>query len=229
MMRSAYRVFSYFGLMSVMAAFLYGFRYDPNASWGGYFFNVVLYGAWAAVHLLMTRPWFKQALYGSPAGTPMERRVFISASVITWLVVLWYHRPLPGGSIPVAGPIRFAAMVGFLWSVFAFYEGVSFAAIDGLLGAPGAAMSHSHGAETPLLTEGRYASIRHPQYQAVILVGLCSLLIHANVAQLLWCLMIGGTFILFIPIEEAQLMAARGDAYTAYIRKTQWRLVPGVW
>ena len=90
-------------------------------------------------------------------------------------------------------------------------------------------MSHSHGAETPLLTEGRYASIRHPQYQAVMLAGLCSLLIHANVAQVLWCLMIGGTFILFIPIEEAQLMAARCDTYAADIQRTQWRLVRGVW
>jgi protein-S-isoprenylcysteine O-methyltransferase Ste14 len=41
--------------------------------------------------------------------------------------------------------------------------------------------------------------------------------------------MIGGTFILFIPIEEAQLMAARGDTYAAYIQKTQWRLVRGIW
>ena len=229
MMRSVYRVFSYFGLMSIMAAFLYGFRYDSNAAWSGYLFDIVLYGVWAAVHLVMTRSWFKQAAYGSQAGAPIERQVFIGVTVITWLMVLWYHRPLPGGSIAVSGPVRFAAMVGFLWAVFAFFEGVSFGAIDGLLGVPGTAMSHSHGAETPLLTEGRYASIRHPQYQAVILAGLCSLLIHANVAQVLWCLMIGGTFILFIPIEEAQLSAARGDAYAAYMQKTPWRLVRGIW
>jgi protein-S-isoprenylcysteine O-methyltransferase Ste14 len=229
MMQSAYRVSSYFGLMSIMAALLYGFRYDSNAGWSGYLFDLALYGAWAAVHLVMTRPWFKQAAYGSQAGSLIERQVFISVTVITWLMVLWCHRPLPGGSIAVSGPVRFAAMVGFLWSVFAFFEGVSFGTIDGLLGVPGTAMSHSHGAETPLLTEGRYASVRHPQYQAVILMGLCSLLIHANVAQVLWCVMIGSTFILFIPIEEAQLSAARGDAYAAYMQKTPWRLVRGIW
>ena len=229
MMQSAYRAFSYFGLMSIMAALLWGFRYDSRAAWSGYLFDIAIYGAWATVHLVMTRPWFKHAAYGARAGAPIERQVFIGVTVTTWLLVLWYHRPLPGGAIAVAEPVRFAAMVGFLWSVFAFFEGVPFGAIDGLLGVPGAAMSHSHGTETPLLTEGRYAAIRHPQYQAVMLAGLCSLLIHFNVAQALWCLMIGGTFILFIPIEEAQLSAARGDAYRAYMQKTPWRLVPGLW
>ena len=41
--------------------------------------------------------------------------------------------------------------------------------------------------------------------------------------------MISATFVLFIPVEEAQLIAARGDAYRAYMQKTQWRLVPGIW
>ncbi len=229
MVRSVYRVFSYFGLMTIMAALLYGFRYDPNALWRNYLLNIFLYGVWASVHLVMTRPWFKQAIYGARAGAPIERQVYIATTVVTWLAVLAYHRPVPGGSVVVSEPIRFAATVGLLWSMFAFFEGVTFNAIDGLLGVPGAAMSHSHGGETPLLTTGRYAAVRHPQYQAVILMGLCSLLVHANAAQLLWCLMIGATFVLFIPIEEAQLLAARGEGYTAYTQQTPWRLVPGVW
>jgi protein-S-isoprenylcysteine O-methyltransferase Ste14 len=228
-MRSAYRVFSYFGLMSIMATLLYGFRYDATASWRNYLFDILLYGAWAAVHLVTTRPWFKQAVYGQRAGSLFERQVFISVSVVTWLLVLWVHRPIPGPTIAVAGPIRFAGTVGALWAILAFFEGVTFSAIDGLLGVPGSAMSHSHGGETPLLTQGRYAVVRHPQYQAVVLAGLCSLLIHPNIAQLLWCLMIGTTFVLFIPIEEAQLVAVRGDAYQVYMQQTPWRLVPGVW
>jgi protein-S-isoprenylcysteine O-methyltransferase Ste14 len=224
-----YRVFSYFGLMSIFAALLYGFRYDANAPWRNYVFDVLLYGTWAAVHLAMTRSWFKRTVYGARAGSPIERQVYIVVTVITWLAVLWYHRPTPGASIAIAGPVRFAANVGFLWCVFAFFEGATFDALAGLVGVPGAAMSHSHGAETPLLTEGRYATVRHPQYQAAILAGLCSLVIHPNLAQLLWCLMIGATFVGFIPVEEAQLIAARGDAYAAYAQRTPWRLLPGVW
>jgi protein-S-isoprenylcysteine O-methyltransferase Ste14 len=224
-----YRVFSYFGLISIFGALLYGFRYDAHAPWRNYLFDIALFGAWAGVHLVMTRSWFKQRLYGARVGSPIERQVFIVVTVITWLAVLWYQRPVPGGSLAFAGPIRFAAHVGFLCSVFAFFEGATFGALDGLLGVPAAVMSHSHGAETPLLTEGRYAQVRHPQYQAAILAGLCSLAIHPNAAQLLWSLMIGGTFVAFIPVEEAQLTAARGDAYIAYMQKTPWRLVPGVW
>jgi protein-S-isoprenylcysteine O-methyltransferase Ste14 len=224
-----YRVLGYFGLISIFGALLYGFRYDTHAPWRNYVFDVGLYGAWAAVHLVMTRPWFKSRAYGNRAGSPFERQVFIVVTVITWLAVLWYHRPVPGSFVLPAGPIRFAAHVGFLMCVFAFFEGATFGALDGLLGVPGAVMSHSHGTETPLLTEGRYAQVRHPQYQAAILAGLFSLLIHANAAQLLWCLLIGGTFVAFIPVEEGQLIAARGEDYTAYMQKTPWRLVPGLW
>jgi protein-S-isoprenylcysteine O-methyltransferase Ste14 len=229
MIRFLYRVFAYFGLMSIFGALFYGFRYDSHAPWGNYLFDVMLYGAWAAVHLVMTRPWFKRAAYGARAGSPIERQVFIGTTVITWLSVLWFHRPLPGWSVAVAAPVAFAASVGFLGCVFAFFEGATFAAVDGLLGVPGAAMSHSHGMETPLLTEGRYSSVRHPQYQAAMLAGVCSLFIHPNMAQLLWVLMIASTFVAFIPTEEAQLLAARGDAYSAYMQKTPWRLVPGFW
>lgn len=229
MARHVYRGFAYFGLMSIMAALLYGFRYDANAPWRNYVFNFFFYGVWAGVHLVMTRPWFKESVYGEQAGSEIERQVFITVTVVTWLALLYYHRPMPGAAATVSAPVRFAAVVGFLWSMFAFFEGVTFGAIDGLLGVPGAAMSHSHGGETPLLVEGRYATVRHPQYQAVILAGICSLFIHPNVAQFVWCLLIGGTFVLFIPVEEAQLRTARGDAYRAYMQTTPWRLWPGVW
>jgi protein-S-isoprenylcysteine O-methyltransferase Ste14 len=66
-------------------------------------------------------------------------------------------------------------------------------------------------------------------YRAAILAGLCSIVIHFNAAQILWCLMIVGTFVGFIPIEEAQLRAARGEAYRAYMQRTPWRLMPGIW
>lgn len=225
----AYRVFSYFGLISIFGALLYGFRYNPHAPWRNYLFDVAVYAAWAAVHLAMTRQWFKLRVYGERAGSLIERQVFIAVTVVTWLAVLWYHRAAPGGAIVLGAPMRFAGHVGFLFCVFAFFEGATFGALDGLLGVPGSAMSHSHGGETPLLTEGRYAQVRHPQYQAALLAGICSLIIHPNTAQLLWCLMIGGTFVAFIPVEEGQLIAARGDAYAAYRQRTPWRLFPGVW
>jgi protein-S-isoprenylcysteine O-methyltransferase Ste14 len=228
-MRTAYRLFAFFGLGSVLGSLLWGFRYDAAAPWGNHVFNIALYGTFAVVHLVMTRGWFKQAVYGSAAGSPIERQIYITVSVITWLAVLWMHRPAPGGSIVLPEVIRFAGHVGFVLSIVAFFEGATFAMLDGLLGVPGGRMTHSHGEETPLLTEGAYASVRHPMYRAALCAGLCSILIHANGAQVLWCVMIGATFVGFIPVEERQLLEARGDAYRAYMHQTQWRVFRGIW
>jgi protein-S-isoprenylcysteine O-methyltransferase Ste14 len=228
-MTMVYRVFAYFGLFSIFGILLYGFRHDHAAPWGGYAFNVLLYAAWVVPHLVMTRDWFKRIVYGSRAGQPIERQVYIVLTVVTWLAVLWLHRPMPGLALELPEALRFAATVGLLVALMSFFEGVTFPMIDGLLGVPGAAMSHSHGAETPLLTEGQYAQVRHPAYRAAILGGLCSLILHPNLAQVLWVLMIGATFVAFIPIEEAQLVAARGDTYRAYMQQTPWRLFRGVW
>jgi protein-S-isoprenylcysteine O-methyltransferase Ste14 len=60
-------------------------------------------------------------------------------------------------------------------------------------------------------------------------MGLASLLVHPNAAQLVWTIAIGLTFIAFIPIEERQLLRARGDEYRAYMRVTRYRVFRGVW
>ncbi len=229
MSRSVYRIFGYFGLASIFGSMLYGFRYDPFAPASNYLWNAAMYLAWAAVHLGMTRTGFKHAVYGSRAGSPLERRVYIAVGVGTWLAVLAFHLPVPGTEIALPDWVRFAADVGFILSVLAFFEGATFAMLDGLLAVPGAAMTHSHGQETPLLTQGQYGRVRHPMYRAALLVAFCSLLIHPNAAQAFWCVMIGATFVGFIPIEERQLLAARGDDYQLYMQSTPWRLVPRLW
>ena len=228
-MAAAYRLFGYFGLFSIFAAVLFGFRYDPLAPWGNYAVDLLLYVAWAGVHLLMTTAGFKQRVYGADVTSGTQRRVFVTVSVVTWLALLVWQRPLPGPSVHLPEWLQFGAMVGFLVTVMAFFEGVSFAAIDGMLGVPASEVAYSHCGETPLFTEGRYAAVRHPQYQAVILAGLCGLLIHPNAAQVLWTMLIGATFVVFIPVEEGRLVGARGEAYRAYMEQTPWRLFRGLW
>ena len=73
MFKRAYWLFAYLGMMVVAASFLMGFRYSPDAPASNYVFNIVLYGVWVAVHIVMTMPGFKRAVYGSPGGTPLER------------------------------------------------------------------------------------------------------------------------------------------------------------
>jgi protein-S-isoprenylcysteine O-methyltransferase Ste14 len=224
-----YRVFAYFTLASIFGVFLHGFRYDPAAPASNYLFNIAMYGLWAGVHLVMTRAWFKQAVYGSPLSSGGERRIFIGTTIVTWLALLWFHLPVPGFSLQLPGWVGFGGIVGVVFAIICFYEGVTFAALDGLLGMPGSDMTHSHGAETPLLTDGQYARVRHPMYRAALLGGVFSLLVHPHAGQLLWALMIGGTFVAFVPIEEGQLIEARGEAYRAYMEATPWRVFRGVW
>jgi protein-S-isoprenylcysteine O-methyltransferase Ste14 len=228
-MTQIYRVFAYFGLASVFGALLYGFRFEPGAPRFNVLFNFGLYLAFAVPHLIMTRSWFKNAVWGHPSGSPTERRVFITVGIALWLTVLVLHQPMPGPSLVVPEWLRFIGVLGFILSVVAFFEGSTFAALDGLLGVPGGRMSHSHGTETPLLTEGAYGRVRHPMYRAALFAGLCSVLIHGNVAALFWAVLVGATFVLFIPIEEQQLMAARGTAYLEYRERTPYRLLRGIW
>lgn len=229
MPRSLYRTFSYFGLGSLSGALIFGFRHCEAGGAESWLFNIVLYAAWAAVHLVMTRGWFKQMVYGSAEGSLFERQVYIAVTTVTWLAVLWLHRPVAGFALELPETVRFAGCVGFVLGVFAFFEGTTFAAIDSLLGVPGSTITHSHGSETPLMCEGQYASVRHPMYRAALFMGLSAFWVHPNAGQLLWSVMIGGTFIAFIPVEERQLIAARGDEYRAYMKKTPWRILRGVW
>jgi protein-S-isoprenylcysteine O-methyltransferase Ste14 len=227
--RLLYKTFAYFGLFSIFGSLLYGFRFSPDASASGYWFNIGLYVAFIAPHLIMTRSWFKRAVWGSSYSTPHERRFYIAVTVVTWLAVYWLHQPVPGPVLVLPGAVRFAGMVGFIICVLMFFQGISFDAIDGMLGVPGSVSAYSHGAETPLFTEGPYAGVRHPMYRAAILAGVCGLFLHPHVGQLFWTLLIGATFVAFIPVEEAQMIAARGDDYRRYKKATPYRLLRGVW
>ena len=114
-------------------------------------------------------------------------------------------------------------------SVLLFFQGTTFETIDGLLGVAGSQGGYSHGAETPLFTSGAYAGVRHPMYRASLLASLSCVVVHPNAAQLFWAILLPATFVAYIPIEEAQLLAARGNEYREYQQRTPYRLFRGIW
>lgn len=224
-----YRAFAYFGMLSVTSSLLFGFRYRSDAAWGNVLVNLLFYGLYMVPHLVMTRSWYKLRFWGREEGGPSERRAYITVAILGWLLLLIVHRPLPGWYLQLPSWLQFMATVGFLFFFLRAFEGVDFSKMDGMLGVPGSSGMFSHGPETPLFTEGSYAQVRHPMYQAMLGAGFCALLLHPSIAQLFWTLLIGGTFVAFIPVEEAQLRAARREEYEEYVERTPWRLVPGVW
>jgi len=215
--------------MTLWTAFIMGFRHDPTAPLGNLFFNVVLYAIFIVVHIIMTIPAFKQVVFGSPQGTPPERRIYVIVAVVTWVGVYWLHKPMPGVVFALPEWVHFVGMCLVLLSIVAFYEFATFEAIDSLLGMPGSQLSHSVGSETPLLMEGPYARVRHPMYRAACLLVFSSLLLHPHTGQLLFAAMVSASFLGFVPFEERQLVNARGDEYREYQQKTPYRVFRGIW
>ena len=229
MFKYAYWLFAHLGLMTFTASFIMGFRYAPDAPLANLWWNVALYAAFLAVHIVMTMPAFKQAVFGHPAGTPTERRFYITTSVVTWLLVYWLHWPIGGFGYLSPPWLQYIGLCAVLLAFVGFFEFANFELFASLLGMPGAPLAYSVGAETPLMTTGTYAQVRHPMYRAAFLMAFCSLLIHPNAGQLLFACLISASFLGFIPFEEHQLLKARGDAYRAYIAQTPYRVFPGIW
>ena len=229
MFAKIYMLFALLGLMSVAAAFILGFRFHASAPMGNYLFNVLLYSAFIAVHIAMTTPWFKRLAYGRPEGAPGERRVYITVSVVTWVAVYFLHRPVPGFGFVAPEWLVLLGLCGVLLSVVAFFEFATFDNLAALVAVPGVELSHTAGAETPLLTEGPYAQVRHPMYRAFFYLGASSLLMHPNAGQLLFAIMVLLSFVAFIPFEERQLLKARGEEYARYMQRVPYRILRGVW
>ncbi|MFQ5683718.1 MAG: methyltransferase family protein [Candidatus Binatia bacterium] len=229
MFRNIYWFFSHLGLMTVSASFILGFSYDAQAPMKNISFDILLYAAFIAIHILMTVPAFKRLVFGRPEGAPFERRIYITVSVMTWLTVFYLHRPVPGLGYASPAWLQFLGLCAVLLSFLAFFEFATFEHLSSLLGVPGSDLSHSTGGETPLLTEGPYASVRHPMYRAFFFMALSSLLLHAHAGQLLFAVMVIASFLGFIPFEERQLIKRRGDEYRDYMRRTPYRVFRGIW
>lgn len=229
MFKHLYWLFAYLGVMTLSAAFIMGFRHGADAPLMNLYFNVSLYAGFIAVHIIMTMPAVKKALFGRPEGTPFERRIYVATSVITWVGLYGLHKPVGGFAYTSPPWLQFVGICAVALSVVAFFEFATFESLGGLLGMPGSKLSHSVGTETPLMIEGPYATVRHPMYRAAVSLAMTSLLIHPHAGQLLFAVMVSISFMVFIPLEEHQLVKARGEEYRAYMRRTPYRVFPGVW
>ena len=110
-----------------------------------------------------------------------------------------------------------------------FFEGATFGFLRAFMGTPGTDLSHSADSTTPLMTEGSYASVRHPMYRGAVTYAFASLLIHPHAGQFLFALMFSLSFVLFIPFEEKALVRARGEEYRSYMSVVRYRVFRGVW
>jgi protein-S-isoprenylcysteine O-methyltransferase Ste14 len=229
MFRALYAAFAYVGLFSVPATFILGWRHDPEAPLANLGVNLLLYAVFIGLHILMTTPGFKQRVYGRAEGTHTERQIYIATSIVTWVGLYVLHRPIAGPALESPAWLQFIGLCALLLGVVAFFEFATMEGLGSLLGVPGKPLSHSVGAETPLMTQGPYASVRHPMYRAATLYMLASLLIHPHMGQLFFAVAGAAGFVAFIPFEEQQLLRSRGEEYRRYSDATPYRVFRGLW
>jgi protein-S-isoprenylcysteine O-methyltransferase Ste14 len=83
-------------------------------------------------------------------------------------------------------------------------------------------------ASQPVIDAGPYRLIRHPAYAGTLLALLGFALALGNGIGLLAMLLLAlAAFAYRIAVEEAALLAALGEPYARYRRRT-WRLIPGL-
>lgn len=228
-MARLYSFITFVGLMAVPASFVMGWRYDATAPAMNYLFNVVAFLLFMGVHIIMLLPGFKKLVYGNPQSTSGERRIYVLVSVVTWILLYVVHKPVPGLALPEVAWVQFLGICLFLLGFLMFFEGVTFEFLHAFMGTPGIDLSHSTDTVTPLMTEGSYASVRHPMYRGAMTYTFASLLIHPHAGQLLFVVMVALGFILFIPFEERALIRSRGDEYLSYMKIVRYRVLPGIW
>ena len=107
-----YWFFSYLGAMTFSAAFIAGFRHAPEAPTANIVFNLIAYGIFIGVHIVMTMPAFKRTLFGNPAGTPFDRRIYVTISVMTWVGLYILHKPVGGFAYESPAWLQFVGLFG---------------------------------------------------------------------------------------------------------------------
>lgn len=228
-MAQIYSFIAILGVMAIPASFVMGFRYAEGADAINYLWNLLLFVAFMAVHIVMLLPGFKKAVYGQPRSTPFERRIYVAVSIVTWILLYIYHRPVPGPAFVAPVWLQFVGICGVFTGFLMFFEGATFGFLRAFMGTPGTDLSHSADSTTPLMTEGSYASVRHPMYRGAVTYAFASLLIHPHTGQLLFALMFSLSFVLFIPFEEKALVRARGEEYRSYMSTVRYRVFRGFW
>ena len=134
MFKLLYWGFSYLGIMTLSASFIMGFSHSSKAPTHNILFNILIYLAFIAIHLLMTMPAYKKAVFGRPEGTPFERRIYVTISVATWVTVYWLNKPIGGFAYMPPNWLQFIGICAVLLSVVAFFEFATFDRLGSLLG-----------------------------------------------------------------------------------------------
>lgn len=195
-----------------------------------YFFLVILWGAWCALHSTLISLSVTNALRKQfPDGFRYYRIIYNLIAVITLIPVLQYGFLLRGVSIVTwEGKLRIVQILIGAAGMFFFITGLrrydlfQFLGIRQLNGENTCSVLTD---DCTLDTGGVLSAVRHPWYSAGILIVWARPL---DLSTLLTNLVICGYLVIGAMIEERKLTVQFGDHYKSYQRRVSM-LFPFMW
>ena len=190
--------------------------------WPPFAIDAALFSAFALHHSVFARErvraWVARVL---PPKLERSFYVWVASLMLAAVCALW--QPVAGIAWQIAGPpvwlLRILQVIG-VWLT------LRSAAVIDVLGLAGVRQVDA-AARPEFKTVGPYGWVRHPIYTGWFLVVL------AAPTMTMTRLAFAGISCLYllvaIPFEEGSLRATTGDAYTGYMAKVRWKLVPGVY
>lgn len=173
---------------------------------------------YCAVHSVLAMPAIKKVV----GNQRLYRLVYSLLAVVGLMGILLYQATLPAQKFFEPNDVSQIAglalgLVGIQLIRMAFKKH-SFKAFIGLKKA----------GESPLITDGIYARLRHPLYTATLALGLGFLVFYPTMSIVVML----AVWVVYLPIgiklEEAKLIATYGEAYRDY-QKSTTALLPGIW
>ena len=79
-----------------------------------------------------------------------------------------------------------------------------------------------------LITDGIFKHIRHPHYTSLLIIGFGLAFFFYSLAALIIAIIAIPIMIWSIFDEEKLLMKQYGDDYRKFMKKTPWRMIPGI-
>lgn len=210
----------------VFAGAMFGAAGTDDWTGGWIFLTIVMASVVpAAVGLLIHDPdLLEERTRLAPSGQPLADRIFVpvhSLTMLLWAAVAGYDGGRAGWSHVPMG-LRVGAALFIPWATWVGYRIMRenpFLTTCVIV---------QDGRDHRVVDSGAYAIVRHPFYSITLLYQVSASLVLGSWISLALVGVVGAMLATRVLIEE-QHLERNLSGYAAYMGRTRWRLIPGLW